>query len=105
MQRTARRTTGGLALARAATLAITACGTQSQGDNTGSTESSSETGTADLAIVPSVQINIDGQEVPVETSGDPVDPAGDGTAECAEGTSIAIYMLTVTIYVWSRYFI
>lgn len=90
MQRTARRTTGGLALALAATLAITACGTQSQGDNTGSTESSSETGTADLAIVPSVQIDIDGQEVPVETSGDPVDPAGDGTAECAEGTSIAM---------------
>ncbi|MCB7135998.1 branched-chain amino acid ABC transporter substrate-binding protein [Cellulosimicrobium marinum] len=94
MHRTARRASGGAALLLAATLVLTACGPQEQGggdDETGSTATESEDGgSGELSIVPSVQIDVDGAEVPAETSGDAADPAGDGSAECAEGTSIAM---------------
>jgi branched-chain amino acid transport system substrate-binding protein len=95
MHRTARRTSGGAALLLAATLVLTACGPQSQGggdeETTGTaTETEGGGGSGELSIVPSVQIDIEGAEVPAAETGDPVDPAGDGSAECAEGTSIAM---------------
>ena len=95
MHRTARRASGGAALLLAATLVLTACGPQSQGggdeETTGtSTETGDSGGGGDLSIVPSVQIDAEGAEVPAEESGGAADPAGDGSAECAEGTSIAM---------------
>ena len=91
MHRTARRASGGAALLLAATLVLTACGPQSQGgDDETSTSTETEGGSGELSIVPSVQIDIDGAEVPAAAAGNPVDPAGDGSAECAEGTSIAM---------------
>lgn len=94
MHRTARRASGGAALLLAATLVLTACGPQSQGGGDETTGTSTETddggGSADLSIVPSVQIDIDGAEVEATAAGNPADPAGDGSAECAEGTSIAV---------------
>jgi len=94
MHRTARRASGGAALLLAATLVLTACGPQSQGGGDETTGTSTETddggGSADLSIVPSVQIDIDGAEVEATAAGNPVDPAGDGSAECADGTSIAV---------------
>jgi branched-chain amino acid transport system substrate-binding protein len=93
MHRTARRASGGAALLLAATLVLTACGPQSQGGDDETTETSTETGdtgSGELGIVPSVQIDIDGAEVEAEAGGDAVNPAGDGSAECAEGTAIAM---------------
>ncbi|MBD8078565.1 branched-chain amino acid ABC transporter substrate-binding protein [Cellulosimicrobium arenosum] len=92
MYRTARRASGGAALLLAATLVLAACGPQSQGgdDSTEESTSEGESESGDLMIVPSVQIDIDGAEVPAAEAGEPVDPAGDGSAECAEGTAIAV---------------
>ena len=94
MHRTARRASGGAAILLAATLVLTACGPQSQGGDDGGAEttgtSTESAGSGDLTIVPTVQIDIDGAEVPAAEGGDPADPAGDGSAECADGTSIAM---------------
>lgn len=93
MHRTARRTTAGVSLALVAALTFSACSQQSQGgdDETGGSETtSSGSGSGELAIVPEVQIDIDGAEVPVASASDPVDPAGDGSATCPEGTSIGM---------------
>lgn len=93
MQRTARRTTAGVALALAAVLTFSACSQQQPqggGEEPSGTETTEDGGSGELAIVPTVQIDIDGTEVPADTGGDPADPAGDGSAECAEGTSIGM---------------
>ncbi|MBD5784963.1 branched-chain amino acid ABC transporter substrate-binding protein [Cellulosimicrobium terreum] len=92
MHRTARRASGGAALLLAATLVLSACGPQDQGgdDETGGTSTETDSASAEPAIVPSVQIDSEGAEVPAAEAGDPADPAGDGSAECAEGTSIAV---------------
>jgi len=72
-------------------LTFSACSQQSQGEEEpGGTETSEGGSSAELAIVPTVQIDIDGNEVEAETGGDAADPAGDGGAECAEGTSIGM---------------
>ncbi len=43
-----------------------------------------------LAFQPVVQIDQDGREVAVDTSGNPADPSGDGTAVCPPTTTIAM---------------
>jgi len=90
MRSHARRTTPGLAIALAVAVALTACGQKSTDDETGAASGSSESASADLAIVPMVQIDPDGVEVESATGGDAVDPAGDGSATCAATTTIAM---------------
>ncbi len=43
-----------------------------------------------LSFKPVVQVDKDGREVAVDTSGTPADPAGDGTAVCPSTTTIAM---------------
>lgn len=90
MRSHARRTTPGLAIALAVAVALTACGQKSTDDETGAASGSSESASADLAIVPMVQIDPDGVEVESAAGGDAVDPAGDGSATCAATTTIAM---------------
>jgi len=74
MRSHARRTTPGLAIALAVAVALTACGQKSTDDETGAASGSSESASADLAIVPMVQIDPDGVEVESAAGGDAVDP-------------------------------
>ena len=90
MRSHARRTTPGLAIALAVAVALTACGQKSTDDETGAASGSSESASADLAIVPMVQIDPEGVEVESAAGGDAVDPAGDGSATCAATTTIAM---------------
>lgn len=85
MQRTTRRTTGGIALALAAALALSSCAAKA----TGSAAEDGTTAASDLQIVPDVQIDIDGDPVESSNTGTPADPAGDGTATC-DGVAIAL---------------
>lgn len=84
MRLTTRRTGATLALGLAAALALSACGAKEAGDT--ATDGATA---ADLAIVPTVQIDVDGAPVESSSSGDPASPAGDGAAEC-ENVSIAM---------------
>ena len=90
MRSHARRTTPGLAIALAVAVALTACGQKSTDDETGAASGSSESASADLAIVPMVQIDPEGVEVESAAGSDAVDPAGDGSATCAATTTIAM---------------
>lgn len=85
MRLTTRRTGAPLALGLAAALALSACGAK----EAGGTATDGATAAADLAIVPTVQIDVDGAPVESSAGGDPASPAGDGTAEC-EDVSIAM---------------
>lgn len=80
-----RRLTGGVALGVAAALAVAGCSAKSA---SGGTEGAQATA-PDLAIVPDVQIDIDGNPIESTTTADPVDPAGDGTAVCS-GVALAM---------------
>lgn len=76
-----------LALAVAVTattaLALTGCADKSvETPATSTSAGGGTTGAADLSIVPLVQIDKAGLEVPSSSSGDVADPAGDGTAKC-----------------------
>ncbi|GII99881.1 amino acid/amide ABC transporter substrate-binding protein (HAAT family) [Sediminihabitans luteus] len=86
--RTARRTTGGVALALTAILAITGCSEQSQGGDEAS-GGSSESSSAELAIQPLIQIDAEGAEAPAAETSSAADPAGDGSATC-DGVAIAM---------------
>lgn len=90
MHNTTRRTAGGAALLLAAALALAGCSQQSQGGSGSSGSASASGGSAGLSILPTVQIDIDGHEVPAKVAANPVDPAGKGSATCPKGTSIAM---------------
>jgi branched-chain amino acid transport system substrate-binding protein len=82
MRRTRRWSIGAAALAAVAAFALSACGAKEAG-------AADATAAADLAIVPTVQIDIEGRPVESASSGQPADPAGDGTATC-DGIAIAM---------------
>lgn len=84
MRVTTRRSGGAIALVLSAALALGACSARESGSAGGD-----QTAAVDLQIVPTVQIDIDGQPVEGGTAGEPADPAGDGTATCS-GITIAM---------------
>ncbi len=94
-----------------ATLTLAACGSKSNDSSSSSAAApaaSGESSAADTAasgsadasgsaadggalqIKAEVQIDVDGNEVPVAAGGTPVDPAGDGSAKCPATTTIAM---------------
>lgn len=77
-----------LALALAATLVIAGCSQKEAGGSEG-TSTGSSAPAADLSIVPEVQIDVTGAEVPAGAAQEPADPAGDGSATCA-GVALAM---------------
>ncbi|WP_084614020.1 branched-chain amino acid ABC transporter substrate-binding protein [Nakamurella lactea] len=106
---------GALVVVAVATLALAACGSKNNTDTTAGggsgttaagsetsgaggessapgTESSATSGTGDaggLKIVPQLQIDKTGKEVPAAAAADAADPAGDGKAKCS-GISLAM---------------
>ena len=78
-----RRLTLTVALTATAVLALTGCSDKTtETPSATATSGGGATAAADLAIVPLVQIDTEGAEVPASSSGDVADPAGDGTAKC-----------------------
>jgi branched-chain amino acid transport system substrate-binding protein len=84
MRQATRRSGGAVALAAATALVLSACGAKAAGDDAGGAAAAAE-----LSIVPTVQIDIEGSPVEGGATGAAVDPAGDGTARC-EGVAIAM---------------
>ena len=71
----------GTALVLVVGLAVAGCSSKSA-DDSGSSASSTEGSSAALSIQPLVQVDQDGAEVKVDSSGTPADPAGDPSAKC-----------------------
>ena len=85
-----RRLSTAVALTAAAVLALTGCSDKSAEPSSSSTTTGGgSTASADLSIVPLIQIDKDGAEVPASSGGDVADPAGDSTAKC-DPVTIAI---------------
>jgi len=92
-----------LVLVAAATLTLAACGSKAtdssssttsaapaaSGSTAASGSASSSGSTGGLAIKAQVQIDVDGNEVPVAAAGTPVSPKGDGKATCS-GVNLAM---------------